>query len=147
MRKERIYSQAKAILYKIHDAPPHSKARASEYEKYIKLIRKAAHLGHWKAQWVLGLHYDKYDFDSLKIDNKRYNPKKCVYWYGKACDQKHSDACNNLAIKYENGEGCEQDIKKALELYKKAADLKNSLGKKNYKALLKDIELEKYKLI
>jgi len=37
-----------------------------------------------------------------------------------------------------------RNIKKALELYKKAAELGDNLGKKNYKLLLKQIKLGKY---
>ena len=40
-----------------------------------------------------------------------------------------------LATFYESGEGCEKDLEKALALYKKSADLGDSIGKKNYKIM------------
>jgi TPR repeat protein len=150
MRGESIYLEAMSVFDQLLTNRKADRKLLSDdevtatYKKHLKLIRKAAHLGHDKAQWRLGQHYE--DFNFLAFDNPEYNPKKCVLWYTKACDQGNGDACNNLADKYENGEGCEQNIKKALELYKKAADLGNDLGKKNYRIMLKDLKRGKYKL-
>jgi TPR repeat protein len=145
MSGEKIFQKAKVIIDRIYAEPElQGNDRKIAYEKYLKLIRKASYLGHSEAQWELGLYYD--DMNCLYENNPNYNPKKCVYWFSKACDKNISDACNSLANLYEKGEGCEQSIKKSLELYKKAADLGNDLGKDNHKLLLKQIKQGKYKL-
>jgi TPR repeat protein len=144
MRGKRIYQQAKSITAKIYAKPELlGEERAIAYKEFLKLLRKAAYLGHYEAQFELGMHYGEVNCMGI---NTRYNPKKCIRWYSKACDGNVADACNNLAIQYINGEGCEQDIKKALELYKKAIKLGSSCAKHNYKLTLKQIKAGKYKL-
>lgn len=75
----------------------------------------------------------------LGLENPKYNPKKCIYWYSKACYNKHAEACNNFAALYETGQGCDLDLIKALQLYKIAADFGSENGKKNYKIMQKDL--------
>jgi TPR repeat protein len=75
----------------------------------------------------------------LGTPNPNYAPKKSVYWYTKACINNHAEAFNNLAFHYEIGKGCQQDLNKALELYKKSAELGYSIGKHNYKKMLRDL--------
>lgn len=47
---------------------------------------------------------------------------------------------------HERGEGCEQNIVKALEFYKKAWKLGDKLGEKNYKLVIRQIKEGKYKI-
>jgi TPR repeat protein len=145
MRGDKLYRQAKSFTDKIYAEPELlGKEREDVYKEYLKLLRKAAYLGHHEAQYELGLHYE--DINCLSVKNPCYNPKKCVYWYSKACEGNVAEAYNSLANNHEKGEGCNQDIKKALELYKKAADLGSVNGRHNYRLTLKQIKAGKYKL-
>ena len=82
----------------------------------------------------------------MGYSNPFHNVFKMFYWYTKAANNNHAAACNNLADMYERGVACNQDIQKALSLYKKAAELGDFCGKKNYKLLLKQIRSGIYNL-
>jgi len=142
MKGKNIYLKAKLIQKKMYQIPSTSPTRNNKekllYGKYLLLIRKAAYLGNADAQYELALTYE--DMNYLYFENPYFNPKKCIYWYTKACNQNHADACNNLASFYERGMGCKQNIKQAVILYKKSSDLGHELGKKNYKLILKQIK-------
>jgi len=115
-----------------------------KYAQYLNALRKLAYNGYLDAQYDLAQHYEDMGFWGLP--NPYHNIHKKFYWYSKAAENNHAAACNNLADMYERGEGCTQDIKKALSLYKKSANLGDSCGRKNYKLLLKQIKSGKYKL-
>ncbi|OKS87727.1 hypothetical protein RG47T_3189 [Mucilaginibacter polytrichastri] len=85
----------------------------------------------------MGQQYENISF--LGIPNPIYNAKKCIYWYTKACNQRHAEACNNLSNFYAKGEGCQQNFDFSMELLKRSAELGSVLGKKNYKRELKRI--------
>jgi TPR repeat protein len=140
MKGEIIYLKAKSLHSKMYEYPNYVKEQKREkmYKQYLHLIRKAAYLGHPDAQYDLGQQYE--DMNYLSIHNSNYNPKKCIYWYTKACLQNHAEACNNLAAFYETGNGCKKDLKKALSLYKKSSELGYSIGKKNYNIMLRQIQ-------
>lgn len=135
MKGERIYLKAKAVHEKMYALSGQIKEEEKEiiYNEYFTLIKRAAYLGHADAQYDLGQQYETMNY--LNIENPKYNPTKCIYWYTKACAQNHAAACNNLAAFYESGTGCEKDLQKALMLYKKSAELGDSLGKENYKIM------------
>ncbi|HEY1201960.1 MAG TPA: tetratricopeptide repeat protein [Niastella sp.] len=135
MRGDRIYLKAKAAHEKMYISSGQIKEedRKNIYNEYFKLLKRAAYLGHADAQYDLGQQYETMNY--LSIENPKYNPAKCIYWYTKASVQNHAAACNNLATFYESGEGCEKDVEKALALYKRSADLGYSPGKKNYKIM------------
>lgn len=110
------------------------------YDLYIKHLRKAAYLKHPLAQYDLAQTYENINFWGI---NQHYSPKRCIFWYKKACINNLPSAFNNLAGFYEEGIGIKQDLHQALELYKKAGDLGDLNGKKNYKVLLKQLSLRK----
>jgi TPR repeat protein len=114
------------------------------YKAYLHKLRKLAYSGNAESQFHLAVHYE--DMSVMGYPNPFHSISKKFYWYTKSCNAGYASACNNLADMYERGEGCEQNIKKALELYKKAADMGNDLAKKNYKLTLKQIKQGKYKL-
>lgn len=108
------------------------------HAKYIELVRKAAYKGNTEAQYELGLNYeDQNYFDP----NPMYNQKKRFYWYSKASNANHPEACNNLAALYERGEGVEKDLRKALALYKKSNKLGCSYAKKNFLMLERQMNM------
>lgn len=107
--------------------------RKELYFQYYHLIKKSAYLGHLDAMYELGQQYENTSF--LNVNN----PKKCFYWYSKACAGSHPEAYNNLAFLYETGAGCEINFHTALSLYERASKLESISGKKNYKLMLKNM--------
>lgn len=92
----------------------------------ISTLLKAANAGDKRAQFKLGLAYEK----SRGVAK---NNKEAVKWYEKASNQNELDARHNLALMYEAGNGVKKDFKKAFELEKSAAELghkyaQNTLG-------------------
>jgi TPR repeat protein len=55
--------------------------------------------------------------------------------FSKECKDGQPNACYNLAIMYENGEGVKQDESKIKELFKRTCDLGFDLGCMNYEAI------------
>jgi TPR repeat protein len=141
MRGDRIYLRAKAVHEKMYELSGRTKEeeRISIYNEYFNLLKRAAYLGHADAQYDLGQQFETMNY--LSIENPKYNPSKCIYWYTKAAEQNHAAACNNLATFYESGQGCEKDLEKALALYKKAAELGDPQGKENYKIMKRQLQL------
>jgi TPR repeat protein len=140
MKGNRIYLKAKAVHEKMYALSGRIKdeQRRNIYNEYFNLLKRAAYVGHADAQFDLGQQYETMNY--LSIENPKYNPKKCIYWYTKAAEQSHAAACNNLATFYESGQGCEKDLEKALALYKKSAELGDALGKKNYKIMKRQMQ-------
>ena len=141
----KLYKQSQLILDKLYNEAKilDVDLKKELYKEYLKLLRISAHRGYSDAQFDLAQHYD--DVGYWGVPNPYHNIYKKFYWYSKAAEKNHAAACNNLANMYERGEGCQKDIYKALELYKKSSDLGDSLGRKNYKLLLHQIESEKNK--
>lgn len=136
MKGQKAYFLAQAINEKLYQG--YSKLEKKElYEKYFRLIRKSAYSGYVDGLYDFAQQYENMSF--LGVENPLYNPKKCVFWYTKACDKGHAEACNNLATFYEKGEGCKQNLSFALALYKRSADLGSPNGKKNYKIMVRDL--------
>jgi TPR repeat protein len=139
MKGQGAYSLAQEINEKLNEYPSVlSEGEKNEfYEKYFALIKKSAYLGYPEGQYDFAQQFENMSF--LGIKNPKYDPKKCVFWYSKACKNDHAEACNNLANFYEKGEGCEKNLNFALELYKRSADLGSPNGKKNYKMMVRDL--------
>lgn len=116
------------------------KEKVKRHQKYFLLLRKAAYFGSPIAQFEYALQFENINY--LSLNNSNYNPKRSVYWYKKACAGNVASACNNLAHKFETGEGCKKNLKKALSLYKKSARLGLRIGEKNYEIMLSDISKE-----
>jgi uncharacterized protein len=134
MKAENEYKKAIEIFDNLQkDYKMLKREKVINHAKYIALIRKAAYKGNPDAQYELGLNYEDQNYF---IPNPMYNLKKRFYWYSKAAEMNHPEACNNLASLYEKGEGVKKNMKKALFFYKKAYQLGCSYAKNNYKLLL-----------
>lgn len=97
--------------------------------KAVETYKKSAALGDHHAEYKVGTAY--YRGIGVVPDYET-----AVKWYTKAADHGVPEAMNDLALCYENGLGVTQlDTKKALSLYKKAADLGNATALKNYNRL------------
>lgn len=147
MKGNKYYTKAKLLhkkMYEISSNNTTNTDRKDIYKRYLNLIRKAAYLGNTEAQFDLGQQYESMNF--LGVVNPIYNPKKCIYWYTKACKRNNPMACNNLASYFENGVGCKKDLKKAYSLYKKAAELGYSIGIKNFRIMQHQIATRKIKI-
>ena len=106
------------------------------YNEYLKCLQKCAKAGVKEYQYLLAKQFDVLAFFGTGF-NPMHNPKLSLFWYKKACENDHKEACVQLALYYEKGVIYKQNIKKAIELYKKAADLGNKLAMKKYQALIK----------
>ena len=132
MKGEKLYIKAELVLDQLY---AQSKLLSIDekkilYSEYMKLLKISAYKGFPDAQYGLAQHYDNIGF--WGVPNPYYNVYKKFYWYSKAVSNDHAAAHNSLADMYERGEGCTKDIRKALKLYKKSAELGDVYGKKNY---------------
>jgi TPR repeat protein len=84
---------------------------APDSKQAVYWYEKAAKQGHVKAQFNLGLMY-----------NKEQNDVQAVEWYRKAAEQGHLNAQFSLGLMYGSGQGVAQDHKQAVEWYRKAAE-------------------------
>ena len=144
MRNLDLYNLNRDILLNLYEVKASEDEKKIRYAQYLNTLRKLAYNGNSEAQYDLAGHYEDMGFWGLQ--NPYHNIRKKFYWYTKAANNNHAAANNNLADMYERGEGCVQNIKKALGLYKRATELGDIYGKKNYKLLLKQIKTGKYKL-
>ena len=103
---EKLYTTGK----KLYDA--------EQYEQAFPKLKAAADKGHKKAQYRVGLCYDK--GRGVTEDDA-----KAVAWYQKAVDQGYAKAQYQLGKCYKNGEGIAKDEKKAVELFMLAAKQDN----------------------
>jgi TPR repeat protein len=127
MRGVKLYLEAQFILKNIYNIADYLEKKAL-YINYLRRLRQAAYLGCAEAQFELGLQYeDIFIFGN----NPNYSTTKCIYWYKKACIGGVADACNNLAIIYEN-KGLFED---AILNYKKAICMGDKKALKNLKSL------------
>ena len=102
-----------------------------DYAKAVPKLKAAAEKGHKKAQYRLGLCYDK--GKGVKEDDQM-----AVKWYAKSAAQNYAKAQYQLGKCYKDGEGVEKNRQKAVELFTKAA--KQDHGEAQYqlgKAYLK----------
>lgn len=93
----------------------------STYKEYhnspkgIELLKRAARHGSGKAYYVLGNLYDEGEY--LPKDND-----KAFENWEQSAELDYSEGFTNLAYAYLRGIGCEKNVNKSIELYKKAAD-------------------------
>jgi TPR repeat protein len=139
MKGQKAYTLAQEVHHKMYGQYERltTDKQLSLYHLYLNFLKNASYKGHTEALFDLGQQYE--DCGYLGLPNPMYNPRKCIYWYTKAVNKGHPDACNNLATFYEKGEGCMQDLSRALSLYKLAADRDYWLGKKSYKKMQRDM--------
>ena len=82
---------------------------------FEKDIRNAAETGDAESQYALALLYE-YGSETIARDSK-----KAAYWLEKSAQQKIAGACLYLGLKYENGNGVDQDYPLAHCWYQCAA--------------------------
>ncbi len=130
------------------------KCSFNHIERGIAILRNAAEKGNADAQFTLGAIYaggrydakepyfmspnDKFSYTMLGggIDLKR-----AAYWYTLAAKQGHIMALNNLGQAYREGAGVEQDLVKATELIKNAAEQGSPLAQLSYGDMFRDGEV------
>ena len=92
---------------------------AEKYSEAFPKLMAAAEKGHKKAQYRVGLCYDK--GRGVKEDDAQ-----AVAWYQKSAAQEYDKAQYQLGKCYKDGEGVAKDRKKAVELFMKAAKQDNA---------------------
>ncbi len=104
-------------------------------EKKFKALLEDAKAGDPAAQNGLGVMYYTGEAISKSVSGQVLNndPELAAGWFFRAAEQGFADAQFNLGLMYANGEGVEQDMTQAVELFKKAAeqghvDAQNNLG-------------------
>ena len=98
----------------------------------FKQLQLNAASGDPEAQFQLGRAYDC-------GDGTKRNPKKAFTWYSKAANQHHTEALEHLAEFYQNGIGCEEDNRKAIQCLKEAAEKGSSSAQFSLADALLDI--------
>ena len=136
MKKNTNYYKAMEIMLDLYENSKSMKPKQKmkKHENYIRLVKKSAYRGNVDAQFELALNYEDQNFF---IPNPMFNIKKRFYWYSKAANGNHPEACNNLASLYEKGEGTKKNIKKAMFFYRKAYKLGCAYARDNYELLKK----------
>ncbi len=104
-------------------------------EEKFKALLEDAKKGDPVAQNGLGVMYYTGEAISKGPSGQVLNndPELAAGWFFRAAEQGYADAQFNLGLMYANGEGVEQDMSRAVELFKKAAeqghvDAQNNLG-------------------
>ena len=108
-RTEALYRQGKDLY------------DAQNYKEAFPKLKAAAEKGHKKAQYRVGLCYDK-------GRGVAENDAQAVAWYQKSAAQGYAKAQYQLGKCYKNGEGIAKDEKKAFDLFMKAARQENADG-------------------
>ena len=138
MRGDKIYGKASELLTTmIKESSKVTEEKRQLYYAYFELLKRASYLGHKQAMYDYAQQFE--DMGILGLQNPLFNIKRRNFWYHKAIEKGHPEAFNNLASIYEAGEGVEKSHDKALEFYRKSAELGSVLGKKNYKIMLKQM--------
>lgn len=136
MRGDKVYGKASELLTTmIKECSKVTEEKKQLYYEYFELLKRASYLGQKQAMYDYAQQFE--DMGILGLQNPLFNVKRRNFWYHKAIEKEHPEAYNNLASIYTLGEGVEKDYEKALELYRKSAELGSVLGKKNYKIMLK----------
>ncbi|MCR4852489.1 MAG: sel1 repeat family protein [Prevotella sp.] len=104
---DKLYEEGKALY------------DAKKYEAAVPKLKAAAEKGHKKAQYRLGLCYDK-------GRGVKENDVVAFGWYQKAAAQNHAKAQFQLGKCYKNGEGTKKDIAKAVTYFTKSANQGNA---------------------
>lgn len=104
---EKLYQEGKALY------------DAKDYTKAVPKLKAAAEKGHKKAQYRLGLCYDK-------GKGVAENDALAFQWYSKSAAQGYHKAQYQVGKCYKDGEGVEKDRKKAVDFFTKAAKQENA---------------------
>jgi len=122
-RNEEKLVEAKALIH-IWIHGKNNWKRKQSIVRAVYLLKKSAYAGYVEAQFELGQLYE----DTGYLGHK---PRWSNYWYRKAGNQGHGEACNCLGYNYEHGIGLKIDKKKAKNWYKKGAKLGSVLAAGN----------------
>ncbi len=95
-----------------------------DYRTAFAGYKKLAEQGNARAQYLLGMMYDK--GQGVPKDDQQ-----AVVWYRKAAEQGHAFAQLFLGLKYEDGRGVPKDEKQAVAWYRKAAEQGNVSAQNN----------------
>jgi len=106
---EKTYNQAKALY------------DAKDYAKAFPLFQTAAKKGHKKAQYRVGLCFDK--GRGVKEDDNQ-----AFHWYSLSAAQGYAKAQYQLGRCFKKGEGTKADLGKAIAYFTKAAKHDNADG-------------------
>jgi TPR repeat protein len=90
-----------------------------DYDKAVADVQFLAHGGEARAQYDLGVMYDK-------GQGVPQSDKEAMYWYGRAAEQGEPRAQYNLGLMYLNGQGVEPDLIKAYYLVSLSASHGNA---------------------
>ena len=90
-----------------------------DYDKALTDIKFLANGGEARAQYDLGLMYDK-------GQGVPQSDTEAMYWYGRAADQGEPRALYNLGLMYLNGQGVPPDLVKAYYLISLSASKGNA---------------------
>lgn len=119
----------------------------------VAILRNAAEKGDADAQFTLGAIYAGCRYDAKEpyfVDaiggvttmlGEKIDLKRAAYWYTLAAKQGHVMALNNLGQAYREGTGVEQDLVKATELIKTAAEQGSPLAQLSYGDMFRDGEV------
>ena len=122
MKGEKLYKEAQLLMEFLYAQVYFYKGKTYTkedlYDIYLSLLRNSAYKGY-----PMALYDFAQTFEDVNFMGSGHDVKKCVYWYTKACEKDVPEAFNSLATYYEEGHGVDQDLDKALELYKRGAEL------------------------
>jgi len=90
-----------------------------DYATAYRLIKPLAEQGYAKAQYNLGVLYNK----GIGVPQDYTEAMK---WYRKAAEQGLADAQYNLGVMYHEGEGIPQDYAEGMKWFQKAAEQENA---------------------
>lgn len=90
-----------------------------DYDKALTDVRYLANGGEARAQYDLGLMYDK-------GQGVPQSDTEAMYWYGRAADQGEPRALYNLGLMYLNGQGVPPDLVNAYYLISLSASKGNA---------------------
>ena len=102
-------------LYRLGTMSLHGIGMDKDPAKAADYFSRGAQLEHPNSQYELGMLFLKKDGPIAKDDSAAF------FWFNRAASQGCAAAQRQLAVCYENGEGCDIDLEKALALYREAA--------------------------
>ena len=105
---EEMYNNGEYYYFGTGDYP-------QDYDKAVEWTRKAADMGHIRAQFRMGKCYEK----GQGVPQDYVN---AVEWYRKAAEQGYAEAQFCLGVSYYKGKGVEKNHRKAVEWYRLAAE-------------------------
>lgn len=123
-------------------------------ERGLAILRNAAEKGNADAQFTLGAIYAGCRYDAKEpyfedtssnfaytMLGEKIDLKRAAYWYTLAAKQGHVMALNNLGNAYRKGAGVEQNLVKATELIRNAAEHGNLHAQLIYGDMFRDGEV------